>query len=216
MDELPKSDEKCPFCAGPLGGDPRRICENCKMTDRHRCVRTVYQALRPLTLNMHCLNLSADRIVTEERYFAKLLNSTFGGHAHIDLQSIKYEDDYFDFAVCNHILEHVKDDKLGMRELMRVTSKAAQITVPVPTKFYATEEYGAPKPSLYYHWRHYGADFGSRVKEVVPHCHVLVTAVTDAPSGNHDTSYLVIKDLEFAKLAFQQFTKSKVPCIVIS
>jgi hypothetical protein len=99
---------------------------------------------------------------------------------------------------------------------MRVTVKAAQITVPITTKVYSGKEYGSADPARFGHWRHYGADFGSRVKETVPECHVLITVLEDEPAGTYDTSYLVAKDLDFAQLAFKQLCKHRIPCVVVA
>lgn len=38
----------------------------------------------------------------------------------IDVTSIPYADETFDFAFCNHVLEHVPDDRKAMSELWRV------------------------------------------------------------------------------------------------
>jgi len=38
----------------------------------------------------------------------------------IDITNINFENDYFDFIICNHVLEHVKDDRKAMCELFRV------------------------------------------------------------------------------------------------
>jgi len=40
---------------------------------------------------------------------------------HVDLQSLPFADDHFDFFICSHVLEHVPDDRKAMRELYRVT-----------------------------------------------------------------------------------------------
>ena len=38
----------------------------------------------------------------------------------IDITYIKFKNNYFDFIICNHVLEHIKDDQKAMRELFRV------------------------------------------------------------------------------------------------
>ncbi len=39
----------------------------------------------------------------------------------IDLMNIPFEDEYCDFFICSHVLEHVSDDNLAVRELARIT-----------------------------------------------------------------------------------------------
>lgn len=38
----------------------------------------------------------------------------------IDITNIDFEDNYFDFILCNHVLEHIPDDNQAMKELNRV------------------------------------------------------------------------------------------------
>lgn len=38
----------------------------------------------------------------------------------IDLQAVPYPDDYFDFVLANHVLEHVLDDAQALQEIFRV------------------------------------------------------------------------------------------------
>ena len=39
---------------------------------------------------------------------------------HFDVQHIPLEDDFTDVVICNHILEHVEDDRQALRELHRI------------------------------------------------------------------------------------------------
>jgi predicted SAM-dependent methyltransferase len=38
----------------------------------------------------------------------------------VDVTNINYTNDYFDFVICNHVLEHVEDYLLALREIIRV------------------------------------------------------------------------------------------------
>ena len=38
----------------------------------------------------------------------------------IDITDINFGDNYFDFIICNHVLEHIQDDRKAMSELFRV------------------------------------------------------------------------------------------------
>ena len=50
----------------------------------------------------------------------------------MDITDINFEDNYFDFIICNHVLEHVKDDKKAMRELFRVLKPDGEAILQVP------------------------------------------------------------------------------------
>jgi len=50
----------------------------------------------------------------------------------MDITNINFEDNYFDFIICNHLLEHVKDDKKAMNELFRVSKQGGVAVLQVP------------------------------------------------------------------------------------
>jgi len=64
------------------------------------------------------------------------------GLLNIDLTDIQYPDNYFDYIICNHILEHIPDDIKAIKELYRVLkdSGTAIIMVPINEKFDKTYE----------------------------------------------------------------------------
>lgn len=41
----------------------------------------------------------------------------------INLMNLPFNDNSFDFFICSHVLEHVEDDDLAIRELFRITKK---------------------------------------------------------------------------------------------
>jgi len=49
-----------------------------------------------------------------------------------DVQRLPYEDGLFDAFVCSHVLEHVPDDRLALRELRRVLRPGGWGIVMVP------------------------------------------------------------------------------------
>jgi SAM-dependent methyltransferase len=49
-----------------------------------------------------------------------------------DLQALPYPDESFDAFVCSHVLEHIPDDRAGMRELRRVLRPAGWGILMVP------------------------------------------------------------------------------------
>ncbi|MEH6535818.1 MAG: methyltransferase domain-containing protein [Psychroserpens sp.] len=92
-----------------------------------------------------------------------------------DLTKIPFEDCTFDFIICNHVLEHVPDDKLAMNELFRVMKKGGAGIFQVPIDYsrertYEDSTITAPEERLeafgqHDHVRWYGQDYKSRLEQ---------------------------------------------------
>jgi ubiquinone/menaquinone biosynthesis C-methylase UbiE len=50
----------------------------------------------------------------------------------MDIHKIPFEDNTFDAAMCNHVLEHVKNDILAMKEIFRVLKPDGWAILQVP------------------------------------------------------------------------------------
>ena len=84
-----------------------------------------------------------------------------------DLRCAPFRDASFDLILCYHVLEHIKEDGLAIKELKRMLSPEGRlyIQVPMDLKRARTEEYESPDPYSHYHVRRYGADFPKRLEE---------------------------------------------------
>lgn len=58
--------------------------------------------------------------------------SIYGSPTSLDFQAIDRPDGIYDFVICNHVLEHVADDRAAYRELIRILKPTGilQFTVP--------------------------------------------------------------------------------------
>ncbi|UCD89941.1 MAG: methyltransferase domain-containing protein [Desulfobacterales bacterium] len=90
----------------------------------------------------------------------------------LDLTRAGLLDQAFDLILCNHVLEHIKDDEAAIRELYRVLSPDGELLLTVPTnKGPVTEEYhlthGRPLSSFTpeEHYREYGFDLVDKLRE---------------------------------------------------
>jgi SAM-dependent methyltransferase len=94
----------------------------------------------------------------------------------VDITKIPYEENYFDVVLCNHVLEHIPDDKLAMRELFRVMKNGAWgiFQVPIDNErestyedFSITTAEGREKAfGQKDHVRWYGRDYKDRLRSV--------------------------------------------------
>lgn len=101
--------------------------------------------------------------------------SDVGGVTYCDVTAIDYPNERFDLIICSHVLEHIPDDRLAMKELFRVLKPGgtAILQVPISASLGRTIE----DPSLTDprererrfgqddHVRIYGADFPIRLGE---------------------------------------------------
>lgn len=91
----------------------------------------------------------------------------------LDIQALPFEDSSFDCILCSHVLEHIPDDRLAMRELRRVLRPGGWALVNVPVKGEVTFEdpdIVSPEDRTRHfgqwdHLRFYGRDIEGRLKE---------------------------------------------------
>jgi SAM-dependent methyltransferase len=58
---------------------------------------------------------------------------TYAGHVqYMDILHIAFPDNHFDYVICNHVLEHIVDDKRAMSELCRVLKPGGTAILQVP------------------------------------------------------------------------------------
>jgi ubiquinone/menaquinone biosynthesis C-methylase UbiE len=93
-----------------------------------------------------------------------------------DILDLPFEDESFDVIFCNHVLEHIEDDRKAMSELYRVMKKGGWGILQVPMKNSLEKTYEDftitdPKErqkhfGQYDHVRWYGMDYFDRLKSV--------------------------------------------------
>lgn len=95
----------------------------------------------------------------------------------VDILHLPFEDNSFDFVMCSHVLEHIKDDKTAIAELNRVLKSGGMgiIQVPLDDKLDITDEEGfdenlTPAQRLarfgqFDHVKLYGKDFFDRLRQ---------------------------------------------------
>lgn len=94
----------------------------------------------------------------------------------IDITDINFGNDYFDFIICNHVLEHIRDDKKAMSELFRVLKPGGEAILQVPISKHnkkTFEDFSIILPEereKYFgqkdHVRIYGKDYKKRLESV--------------------------------------------------
>jgi SAM-dependent methyltransferase len=93
----------------------------------------------------------------------------------LDATDIKFDDDTFDLLICNHVLEHIPDDRRAMRELRRVLKPGGVAILQVPISANTATTFEDPtitEPDQrveafgqFDHVRLYGQDYTGRLEE---------------------------------------------------
>jgi len=126
----------------------------------------------------------------------------------IDITSIPYENESFDIIICNHVLEHIEDDILAMKELYRVLKPGgwALVQVPISNILQVTFEDGSVKSpeerervfGQFDHVRIYGQDYRNRLESVGFHVRTFNPYKDNVSFGNKNYAINPEEDLYVA------------------
>jgi SAM-dependent methyltransferase len=176
---------QCPCCGAQYGDfapfrGPDRACWHCGSLERDRLLWLFFDRNPELLApGMRILHIAPEAPLRPrlERvaglYVSGDLTGTFGDEI-IDITRLTFGGRTFDAVICNHVLEHVPDDRAAMRELRRVLAPGgwALLLVPDDEAEHTVEDPsvvdGAARLALYGqedHVRRYGRDYLDRLAE---------------------------------------------------
>ena len=158
------------------------LCPGTLSLERHRLLWLYLdKETNFLSSNLKVLHVAPEQIFYKK--FKKLKNweyFTFDLNSPIadikgDLISTNFKDEYFDLIICNHVLEHIEDDKSALDEMYRILkyNGISILQVPINVKRENTFEDLSIKSKIqrekyfgqYDHVREYGLDFKDRVEQ---------------------------------------------------
>ena len=182
----------CPICGGnfrkflPYGytetSADNRLCPSCLSLERHRLIWLYLQNKTKLfTEPIKMLHIAPEqsfykrfKAIKTLDYYTADLESPLAEY-HFDIHEIPFEDNKFDFIMCNHVLEHVDDEFKVTRELYRVLNHGgfAILQVPINLAFEKTyEDKSITTPEerekhfgQYDHVRWHGLDYPERLEK---------------------------------------------------
>lgn len=165
------------------------VCPRCYSTDRDRLLflylkhKTSYLQSNDKVLHIapesslkHLLQERSDLQYTSGDKFEE----GYAGYYYdrdviqMDVTDIPYENDAFDLVICNHVFEHLNDDRKAMGEILRVLKPGGQAIMQVPwsplisvteEKVYASALDREKHYGQFDHVRLYGTDYKSRLQE---------------------------------------------------
>lgn len=189
--------KECPLCGCrrrkflPYGYVTQRenaLCPNCLALERHRTLWL--WLLRESDIGRGAVALPRLLHVAPEvalmRKFHKIYAAQPADYVtadlespladlHFDIQHIPLEDESFDAVICNHIMEHVEDDRQAMREILRIMRKGGWGVILSPVDLQRDKTFEddtitdeAERTRIfgqYDHRRIYGRDYAERLRE---------------------------------------------------
>lgn len=137
---------ECPVCEGrfrgflPYHGRPGVLCPRCRSLERHRVLWLYLQRETSLlTEPLRTLHIAPEpgiqarlRALPELNYVSADLDPRSPAMVEADITALPWPADSFDFVLCNHVLEHVPDDRAAMREIVRVLAPAGEAILQHP------------------------------------------------------------------------------------
>ncbi|MCI0442113.1 methyltransferase domain-containing protein [bacterium] len=174
----------CVCCGANLSNFNGQDCPKCNSRLRHRVIfKYLLDHADLISANQPTKMLHFAPEYFFRTYFRKFKNieyydadlSSSTANYKVDITNIPFKAEYFDSILCVHVLEHIPDDRLAMRELYRVLKPGgwAILQSPVDTNRQTTYEdptISSPEERLKIfgdidHKRVYGLDYKDRLKE---------------------------------------------------
>ena len=126
-----KGSAKCPFC---------------DTNERSRLVYVYLKQEGAVKALDHVLHIAPETLL--QKFFQKEVNLlnyfpgdkfeagyAYGNCFYLDATKMPFRDDYFDWIICNHVLEHIPDLQSALRELWRVLKPRGRAILQVPISF---------------------------------------------------------------------------------
>ena len=172
----------CPCCGKTCNQWPdssstcgSMVCPHCNLQPQHRSLQLYLQTrTRFYTAQRKVQHFAPETVLRQA--FAALPNLDYNDPTvdiKIDITQIPFDDNSFDVIFCSHVLEHVADNALAMRELFRVLKPGGWAFLQVPIdisrdQILADESIESPEERDRYFWqfdplRRYGLDYGDRL-----------------------------------------------------
>jgi len=140
--------KQCPICKTglkkflPYGRRPARdqaLCPKCLSLERHRLIWLFLERETSFfTSEVKFLHVAPEICFIKPfsqlkklDYITADLNSPWA-KVKMDIHEIPFEDNTFDAIMCNHVLEHVRNDRQAMQELYRVLKPGGWAILQIP------------------------------------------------------------------------------------
>ncbi len=155
------------FGTGEMTSHEAYSCNVCGASDRDRlCAWWINLAAKAgiFTAAQGMIHFAPEAVLSQwirrEKFFRRYVTAdlSMAGVDHkVDLTHMPFGDSSFDFFICNHVLEHVPDDRAALGELFRILKKGGCgiLLTPVSVGLLKTREDSSITDEAG-RWRHFG------------------------------------------------------------
>ena len=163
------------------------MCPTCKSVDRHRLTYLwLEKYFEEHKSQLNVIHIAPERPLV--KYLSTLPNINYvrgdyfcpgytypKGTIYMNIMQLTLEDNSVDLIICNHVLEHVKDDIVAMKEIYRVLKSSGYAILQVPyslnTEVTENDPLSSDKERINKygqrdHVRLYGMDYQHRLESV--------------------------------------------------
>jgi len=182
---------ECPVCHhhfrkflpyGYVNSRENALCPSCLALERHRQIwlflqrktNFFHQTGSMLHIAPEFCFIKRFQQLTGLDYYTADLESPLA-RVKMDIHHIPFQSNFFDIIMCNHILEHVDNDRLALSELFRVMKPNGWGIIQSPVNIHRKKTYEdpsivSPEERLKHfgqkdHQREYGIDYADRLRE---------------------------------------------------
>lgn len=197
MSSTPGASLVCSCCGHaceaflPFGLRPRRDarCPACGALERHRLLALFLEARTDLlTRGSRLLHMApepplASRVKRADLHYVGADLGPGLVSARMDITRLPFQDATFDAIICNHVLEHIPDDRAAMSELLRMLAPGGWAILQSPLDSRRAETLEDPsvtdpceRERLFGqrdHVRQYGRDYGDRLRHAGFHLDIV-------------------------------------------
>ncbi|UAK73776.1 class I SAM-dependent methyltransferase [Aeromonas enteropelogenes] len=182
----------CPLCdyRGELRTFRGRFhaqCPRCYSLERHRFQFSVLKKV----LDEQAMKSMIALHFAPESSMKKYFSTRFGCYKtadlmmndvdyKVDIQSLPFTDESFDFVFASHVLEHIVDDRKALSEISRILKPKGMAILPVPIVTESTIEYPEADPLQDNHVRAPGMDYYERYTDYFSTCQFYSSEEVDA------------------------------------
>jgi SAM-dependent methyltransferase len=125
------------------GKRPKTICPACHSNDRERLLYWLFENHFPISTSDEILHIAPEPslgrylqskspkgYVSGVKYYEGFYYPP--GVKLMDLLNLPFDNNHFDWIICNHVLEHIPDDQAAMKALFNVLKKGGKAILQVP------------------------------------------------------------------------------------